>query len=269
MRPRTRLAVLAGALAVLTALPAQAADRVGRIYHYLRTNSDGSEPEHVRIYRRSLTEVAVNKAVSRCTNSAYVTAVLDLQQGEARELTAGRLTREGTQAAFGTLRFDPDGPAVTARVEPAPGQVFSDELDAPSRPRVLFDFDFSDLTVLLAHRSDYRARFSFGLPLVWFVEDPANFLTYLGQVQGTFEADEVHNGRPAHRFGLGGDALKGKPGTIWVDAAEGHILEARLPMPNHDSYRDFKLTLERVEDTGEEGWRNLLMSHWQGCPPPR
>lgn len=264
-----RLAViLALGLAALTALPAQAADRVGRVYHYLRTNSDGSEPEHVRVYRRSLTDIAVNKQVSRCTNAAYVTAELDLRQGEARVLTAGRLARDGSQQAFGTLNLDPDGPRVSARVEPAPGQVFTDEIDAADRPRVLYDFDFADLTVLLAHRSDYRARFSFGLPLIWFAGDPANFLTYLGRVEGVFEADEVHNGRASHRFRLGGDALKGKAGTLWVDAEEGHILEARLPMPNHDNYTDFKLVLDRVEDTGEDGWRRLLMDHWQGCPPP-
>lgn len=51
---------------------------VGRsIYHYVRTNRDGSEPEHVVQYRPTRTEIAVYKWVEKCTTAAYVTAETD------------------------------------------------------------------------------------------------------------------------------------------------------------------------------------------------
>jgi len=262
----------AAALFVLTALaaaqPAAAEDRIGRIYHYLRTNTDGSEPERVRVYRDSLTRLAVNKEVSLCTNAAYVTAELDLEAGEARRLTGGRLTREGTQAAFGTLTVHPDSQRIEAQFEPQPGQRFADSLDVRGRPRVVYDFDLSDLTVLLARRADHRVDFSFGLPLIWFTA-PDDFLKDLGPAEATWEADVAWNGQAAHRFRVTAPGFGGKPGTLWVSAAEGHILAAEFPAPNHDNYRDFRLVLEKVEDAGAEGWRRLLMSHWEGCPPPK
>lgn len=243
-----------------------ARDRVGRIYHYLRTNSDGSEPERVRVFRRTATDLAVNKAVEPCTNAAYVTATLDLAAGEARSLTGGRLTRQGTQDPFAYLTVDPASPRVTAHVE-LPGQTLDDTAEAGDRPRVVYDFDLADLTVLAPHLSDPRQGFSFGVVLLWPPAMP-DFLQNRGRLDAAFEREETRNGRPALRFRVTGAPFGDKPGTLWLDAAEGHVLEADFPLPNHDNYDDFKLVLERVEDTGEPGWAALLASHWAGCPAP-
>jgi hypothetical protein len=40
-----------------------------------------------------------------------------------------------------------------------------------------------------------------------------------------------------------GPALGGGGGTLMLDVAQGHILDARPPMPNHDGYRDSRLPL--------------------------
>lgn len=240
--------------------------RTGRIYHYLRTNSDGSEPEHVRVYLRTATDLAVNKQVAACTNAAYVTATLDLVAGEARNLTGGRLTREGTQAAFAWLAIDPASPRLSARIE-LPGQVLEGAGEVSERPRVMYDFDLADLTALTPHLVEPRKGFSFGVALLWPPAMP-DFLQDKGRLDAAFVGEETHRGRRALRFTVTGEAFAGKPGTLWLDAAEGHILEAAFPLPNHDNYTDFRLVLERIEDTGEDGWRKILMSHWEGCPPP-
>lgn len=243
-----------------------ARDRVGRIYSYLRTNADGSEPERVRVFRRTATDIGVEKEASPCTNAAYVTAVLDLEAGEARSITGGRLTRQGTQAPFAYLTIDPASPRMSAHVE-LPDQTLDDVTDAVARPRVLYDFDLADLTVLVPHLTDPRKGFSFGLPLLWPPAIP-DFLQYRGRLDAAFEAEEIHNGARAWRFRVTGPPFGDRPGTLWLDAAEGHVLEADFPIPNHDNYTDFKLVLEGVEDTGEPGWQALLMRHWAGCPAP-
>ena len=243
-----------------------ARDRVGRIYHYLRTNSDGSEPEHVRVFRRTATDLAVNKAIRPCLNAAYVTAALDLEAGEARTVTGGRLTREGTQDAFAFLKLDPASARMTATIN-LPGQTLEGAVDAGPGPRVLYDFDLADLTVLAPHLSDPRQGFSFGVILLWPPAIP-DFLQNRGRLDAAFEREEPHGGRPALRFRVTGAPFGDKAGTLWLDAAEGHVLEADFPLPNHDNYDDFKLVLERVEDTGEPGWTALLASHWAGCPAP-
>jgi hypothetical protein len=55
-------------------------------------------------------------------------------------------------------------------------------------------------------------------------------------------------------------------GALWLDAAEGYVVEARFAEPNHIGYADFKLTLEAIADGGEAEWRARLASHWQDCP---
>ena len=241
-------------------------DHVGRIYHYVRSNLDGSEPEAIRVFRASPTRLEVNKSVSRCTNAAYVTAELDLERGEARSLVGGRLTRAGTQQAFGWLTLEKDGPGVEGRVETDTG-VLSSRVDAPDRPRVLFDFDLADLSARTQRLADPKAGFSFGLPLIWLGDDPAKFLTYLGRADATFEREESHLGRRALRFAMAGPAFGGKPGVLWLDADQGFVVGAEWPMPNHAEYRDFKLALQRVDEGGEPAWTAVLADHWKGCAP--
>lgn len=238
--------------------------RVGRIFHYLRTNTDGSEPERVRVFLRAAGDLAVNKAVEPCTNAAYVTATLDLDRGEARTLTGGRLTPQGTQAAFAWLTVDAASDRLSARIE-LPDQVLEGGADVAGRPRVVYDFDLADLTALAPHLADPRKGFSFAAALLWPPAMP-DFLQDKGRLDAAFVAEETHMGRRALRFSVTGEAFAGKPGTLWLDAAEGHVLEAAFPLPNHDNYADFRLVLEKVEDTGEAGWTRLLMSHWEGCP---
>ena len=270
-----RLLTASLCLALLSPAAAEAAsgwkhdparDRVGRIYHYLRTNTDGSEPERVRVFRRTPGDLDVNKAIEPCTNAAYVTAALDLEAGEARSLTGGRLTRQGTQDPFAYLTIDAGGPRVSAHVE-LPGQALDDTAETGDRPRVVYDFDLADLTVLAPHLTDPRQGFSFGVVLLWPPAMP-DFLQARGRLDAAFEREETRNGRPALRFRVTGAPFGDKAGTLWLDAAEGHIVEADFPLPNHDNYDDFKLVLERVEDTGAAGWQALLASHWAGCPAP-
>src|SRR5688572_29813307 len=84
----------------------------GDIFHYLRTNSDGSEAEHVVHFRPTRTQIAVYKWVEKCTTAAYVTAEMDAAVREGQRFVAGKVARDGTQASFGTLTLDAAGPAL-------------------------------------------------------------------------------------------------------------------------------------------------------------
>ena len=98
------MALLAFTLAL--AAPLTPPDHVGRIYSYVRSNMDGSEAEHVHVYRASRTRIEVAKMRRRCTNAAFVTAELGLARGEATRLVAGRLRPDARHEEFGLLAFD-------------------------------------------------------------------------------------------------------------------------------------------------------------------
>jgi hypothetical protein len=88
------IAACANAPAAQTIAASDGSAAVGRMYHYTRSNQDGSIPEQIYQYRASATRIEVGKQVSPCTNSAYVTAAFDPERGHGVEFVGGRLARD-------------------------------------------------------------------------------------------------------------------------------------------------------------------------------
>ena len=246
----------AAALLVL----AEAAALTAPVRHYLRTNSDGSEAERVVVYAPEPGRVEVFKGRSRCTDAAWVSGRLDPQAGQARELVGGRLTPELTQRPVAWLSRDADG-QLAARLGSADAEpVFS---VAVGERWVMYDFDFSDLIAHPPVEILRRESLAFELPLL-LTGDPPTFANR-GELRITYVGDEPRLGIEAVRYRAAGPALGGNEGTIWFDARDGRLIEARLPIANHAEYRDFQLTLTDAED-GEAAWRAVLAGHWADCP---
>jgi hypothetical protein len=240
-------------------------DRIGRIYSYVRSNSDGSEAERVHVYRATLTHIEVTKMRERCTNAAFVTADLDLARGQATRLVAGRLRPNAAHEEFGELTYDEGARRVDAVIRLPAGEL-RDSVAVPDQPWHLYDYDLASLTITAQYRPDRRADFSFGLPLILVGDDISDFLTYLGRADARFVGEEVHEGRRALRFEVGGPAFGARGGPLWFDAADGHILGARWGIANHSEYRDFALRLTGVSDGGAAAWRALLTAQFENCP---
>jgi hypothetical protein len=248
---------------MLALIAAIAAAQPAPILHYVRTNIDGSEPEHVVHYRPSRRDIAVYKWVSKCTTAAYVTAEMDEGVREGRLYIAGKVARDGSQARFGTLSLDTAQPALVADVTPPGGSRITARHPLQSRPFLLYDFDFADLNSFLQeHRP--RIDFNFELPLIW----PADkgIFRDLGKLRATFGGEELHLGRKSVRFDLNVEGPTPASGKLWIDANQGHIVEAELGLPNHMEYRDFRLKLERVEAGGKPAWDALTASQYADCP---
>ena len=233
------------------------------ILHYVRSNRDGSEPEHVVHFRPSRTRIAVYKWVEKCTTAAYVTAEMDEAVREGRRFIAGKVAQDGSQAAFGSLTLDPAGPALTVDITPPGGERIRARHPLKARPFIIYDFDFADLNAFLQEHKPAQG-FSYEMPVIWPGE--AGLFRDLGELTGSFAGIEEHLGRTTRRFVLRVDGPHPTAGTLWVDAAHGHIVEAELGLPNHPEYRDFRLKLEKVERGGQGAWDALIRSHYADCP---
>jgi len=240
-----------------------ARDRPGRIYNYVRTNRDGSEPEYVSVFRRDRTHLEVYKRVRNCTNAALVTAVFDPDLGMATEVHGGRLERDAKRSEFAILSWDRAAGVVTATIK-VDGAGPPQSVPVPDLPWHVFDFDLASLTVATPHLKDPHAGFSFGMPLI-FNTDSGWELKYLGRADATFEREESYAGHDALRFTVGGPAFGDKGGPLWLDKRDGHVLGAEWGIPNHAEYRDFKLVLTSIDDGGAAAWDSLLRAHFDGC----
>ncbi len=248
---------------MLIMLAAAALATPSPIFHYVRSNRDGSEPEHVVHYRPSKTGIAVYKWVEKCTTAAYVTADMsdDLQQG--RVFIAGKVARDGSQARFGTLTLDPRLLSLAADVTPPGGSRIQVKHSLRGLPYLLYDFDFADLNSFLqAHRP--AADLSFALPVIWPSDE--TIFRDLGMLRARYVGAEKHLGRDTVRFDLRVDGPAPSTGTLWVDAADYFIVEAELGLPNHMEYKDFKLRLERLEAGSQSSWDALTKSQYANCP---
>jgi hypothetical protein len=235
------------------------APAVGRLYHYVRSNQDGSLPEQIYLYRAGQTRVEVGKIVARCANAAFVTANLDLERRQGARFVGGRIAEDGSQAPFAYLDYDPQTRELHARVPPAG---IDQRATIAGEPFILYDFDLSDLNAILAGHPAPREDLRFAVALIWPAEGAQNVLRDLGWADARFAGADTHLDRNALRYEISG-ALNGQ---LWLDAREGHVLEARFAEPNHAEYADFRLVLQSVEDEGEASWRELREAQWRDCP---
>src|SRR5512139_2488606 len=182
--------------AAALAAPAPVGDA---ILFYVRSNRDGSEPEHVVQFRPSKTGISVYKWVEKCTTAAYVTASMDDQLQNGRAFIAGKVAKDGTQARFGILTLDPVLLTLSADVTPPGGPRIQAKHYLRAKPFLLYDFDFADLnSYLQEHRP--KSGFSFALPVIW-PSDEAIFRD-LGMLRANYAGTEKHLGRDTLRFDL-------------------------------------------------------------------
>jgi hypothetical protein len=159
-------------LSLLLALASPAAD-LRPMFHYRRTNGDGSEAEEIYVFAEAPGRIAVMRQKSRCTNAAYVTAAIDPASGQATALVGGRLTRELTQEPFAWLATAEGGTRLQARIgsrDAAP----SHELAVTPSWRV-YDFDFADMAAYPPKEIGTRTDFAFDLPLILSSDDGFTF----------------------------------------------------------------------------------------------
>lgn len=259
---RRAILAIAPLVAGCSTVPAPPASG-GAIYHYVRSNLDGSEPEHIVQFRPSRTGIAVYKWVEKCTRAAYVTAEMDAGVREGRRYVAGQVARDGSQAPFGTLILDPAAPALVVDLDPPRGDRIQQRHPLQSRPYLIYDFDFADLNAFLQEHQP-TGSFAYELPVVWPSE--TGLFRDLGRMTATFAGEEQRLGRRTRRFDLAVSGPSPAAGRLWIDTEVGFIVEAELPIPNHQENRDFRLRLERVESGGQEAWDALTAGHYAGCP---
>lgn len=236
------------------------------IYHYVRSNQDGSVPEQVVQFRPTRTSVFVYRWVEKCTTAAYITAAMSDDLRDARFFAAGIVARDGTQAQFGTLTFDPTILTLSVDGKRPGGPRIQAKHMLKARPYLLYDFDFADLNSFLQEQRP-RSDFAYALPVIWR-SDP-NIIRDLGMLHARYAGEEQHLGRKAVRYDLRVDGPTPATGTIWADARQGFIIEAGLGLPNHMEYKDFRLKLDKIEAGGTAAWDALTKSQYANCPPPK
>ncbi|MFO0890708.1 MAG: hypothetical protein U0790_16385 [Isosphaeraceae bacterium] len=221
---------------------------VGRVYEYLKSNRDGSHHGRVTLYVAAADRLEALKWAPGDDTATLVVARIDWTRFSVARFENWQVRRGQPDARRVTLETARDADELRVSVLP--------EKRIPIRawPWHSYDFDFAGLGFVLPHLIDPERPVTFERVDATVVGNEFTDFKDLGPVTLRFERREEHEGKSARRYRIGGPGLDGAEGVLWADAAEGHILEFQIPIPDEPGYRDGRLRLQSVGSLTPAGW---------------
>lgn len=221
---------------------------VGRVFHYVKSNRDGSHPGNVSLYVASPNRIESVKWSPGDTAVVMVAAELDWRRFSPRRLESWLLPRGNAPQLRATLDSETDGSGV--RISFQPDQL----IPIHHWPWHSFDFDFASLNLALPHLRRPEEPWTFGRSDVTYQSTGAPFADF-GLVEVRFVNREQRDGRAVRRYELRGPGVQDQQGTLWVALDDGHLMEFEMPFPDEPGYRDVRL---RLNSTGL-----LSLAEWE------
>lgn len=230
---------------------------VGTVLHYVKTNIDGTRPEHVSQFIAAADSLESFKFHPKSPPAGLVVARMDWGAFSARTLTSWRVPGRGERKLFGMILFD----AAARRAEVSLPAVRSEpETFAFGRlPVHLYNFDFASLNFALPHLSDPRTSFRIGVADPTFSTTGA-LVEYKGEATVTYLSDEKRNGVAVRKHRIDGPGLQDRGGLIWVNKRHGWIEDMEIALPDNPEWTSFKFKLLRTEKMTRARWDAFIES---------
>lgn len=225
---------------------------IGTVYHYTKSNLDGSKPITVSVYITAKDRLEVLKAEADIEDAAHVTAQMDWDKFSATELNAGVILKDGSRQQRATLKLSTKDNSISVKVA---GQ--EKTVTVGHYPVHIYNFDFISLSFIFRHLADPKAGFEIG------VADPtfdSNIFAYKGKASFKYTGDEKLHGVECRKYLISGEAFGGKEGTIWVNKKRGHVEKIEIPVRDNPDWKDFKLELKAVQKMTPEEWNKYMFS---------
>jgi hypothetical protein len=230
---------------------------VGTVYHYVKTNVDGTQPEQISLYIATRDRIESYKFHPKGTRAGLVTAEMDWKNFVPTKLASRQVFATGERKLFATLTLDPVGKNITVSIPTAKPEPETVKVD--SMPFHLYNFDLASLNVTLPHLADPKKAFTVGIVDPTFKPEP--LVAYKGELTVTYEKDEQRNGVETRRYAAAGNGIGGK-GTIWVNKKLGHIEDMEFDVANNPDWKTFKLKLTKTEKMTPDQWQQFIAAQF-------
>ena len=232
---------------------------VGIVYHYIKSNIDGSTPERVSLYMSDETTLeAFRWREPKPPFTSYVKATMDWERFSAIRLESRRKPRWQAEQLNALAEYSPI--TRTMSIEFADKTRHSVVVDHV--PFHFYQFDLASLNVAFRQLRDHKAPFQIGLVNPTFAQT-GSALEYRGLATIKYETDEMHSEFSCRRYRIEGPGVKNQVGTIWVERNEGHIIDLVIELPNHPDWTSFKLKFVGKETMDSASWQAFMRSRWE------
>lgn len=238
--------------------------RPGTVYHYVKSNLDGSDPWQVTTYVSSRTRLDVLKWGEGPGELVEVTADLDPSGCVAQRLEQWNL-RDGTMALSMFGELSDDGRSLVFRRQGIPPIV----VRGSARPLHPYGFDLQAVDVSPRCLGKTAGAAVLGLNGINPVAGASPPLVDYGPVRVEPLGNERLGDIPCRKVRLAG---KGFTILAWFARTDGHVVRAESTRPDSDDWTSFRLELTRIDRMNPFEWqafrREVLSKFVRQLPAP-
>jgi hypothetical protein len=227
----------------------------GTVYHYLKTNIDGTTPEHVSQYVASRERLEAFKFHPKGERAALVIAEMDWSMFSAKRLESWQVFSSGERKLFATLTYLNDEKAAEVNI---PSMSKTGEKTAIKYlPFHVYNFDLGSLNFAFRHLVDPKGSFTVGLADPTF-QDQGPLFKYRGEVTVAYAGEESRQGVRCRKYRIDGAGLENRGGHIWVNKSKGYIEDMEISLPDNPNWQSFKFRLTGVQQMSRAEWEAFM-----------
>lgn len=236
---------------------------VGTVYHYLKTNVDGTRPEYVSIYVASRDRIESFKYRPGGSRAGLVVADMDWATFSASRLESWQVFGGGEKRLFATLSFVKGEMAAYVSI-PATGKP-AERTAIKHLPFHVYNFDLASLNFAFPHLVNPRGKFTVGIADPNFQEGGPLFF-YRGEAEVSYVGEEARGGAACRKYKIDGAGLAGRGGHIWVDRRGGFFRDVEIDLPDNPDWQSFKFRLTDLEQMSRREWEAFIRSQFAPRP---
>lgn len=231
----------------------------GVVYHYLKTNIDSTNPEHISLYFASRDRLESFKFHPGGSRAALVIATMDWSIFSVKTLESWQVFKDKDKVLAATLTYRPESKDVAVAL-PFMNRA-TEYVAIPFLPFHVYNFDFSSLNFAFPHLIDPRKPFKVGVSDPTFREEGPAF-HYRGEVDVVYVSDEVRDGVACRKYRIDGPGLENKGGTIWVNQRSGYFHDVEIMLADNPDWETFKFKLQKVEPMNPGQWEAFMKAQF-------
>jgi hypothetical protein len=224
----------------------------GTLWHFVKSNRDGSRPWKLDAYFAAPGRIEVVKWAEGASDFVEVFADIDLSRGMPQVSTQWNTERGRRQPRMWATA----APGRPFHVQLADGKQL--DLDVPPGSVHFWGFDLMGAAVMLPHLVDPAVPFE-----LTFIDPnrPGKAGSPALVDTGRFEpaGEETVHGVRCRKYRLAGPVFDGAEGSVWIDAKTGRLEQAEHPVRTSTDWTDWKLELVGSETTDALAWESFKL----------
>jgi len=234
----------------------------GTVYHYIKSNIDGSYPAHVYIRVMDTDNIDVWKFEEHNIDAAHVSAHMDWKTFSADKIESLVVTSDGNGRPQAKLTSSRADMSFTIHWRDR-----ADTIQVGHYPVHIYNFDFISLNFSLRHWVKPEGEATIGIIQPDFNPNPDTLMKYEGTLTIRYVGDEHRHNKACRKYTIVGHAFKDQKGLMWVDRSAGHVEDMEIPVPDNPACEDFKFELFSINQMDNETWGTFINSEIRKLNP--